>query len=109
VTDIRLLAHEYCSFNIMTVRVGTNCPRGGDSGHGGRTIIEFEDLSSTDMSVTLNGEEQSLMGNKIRLVFGGDCECDGLIECLEFAAKALKAQSKVNAGTHELEELRNCP
>lgn len=94
---IKLDEYTATSANILTCRIGTNCPQGGDSGHGGITILEFEDKSSTDMNAELsNLKSINLMGDKIRLVFGGDCECETLIECLEFAAKTLRSQLTIN-------------
>jgi hypothetical protein len=74
---------EFNSANILRVTVGTNCPQGGDTGHGGRTILVLEDGGGTDIRV--NAGERS-----VELVFGGDTECETLIDTLEFAAKTLK-------------------
>jgi hypothetical protein len=35
--------------NILRVQTGTNCPQGGDSGHGGRTILRLRDAAGTAM------------------------------------------------------------
>ncbi len=85
--------HEATSANILRVTVETSCPRGGDSGHGGRTLVELEDLASTDITVT----PLTNNGNGgVRLELGGDTECETLIECLRFAADELERQSKAN-------------
>jgi hypothetical protein len=34
---------EFFGANCLRVTVGTNCPQGGDSGHGGRTVLILED------------------------------------------------------------------
>src|SRR5260370_37087913 len=61
--------HEATSANILRVTVETSCPRGGDSGHGGRTLVELEDLASTDITVT----PLTNNGNGgVRLELGGD-------------------------------------
>ena len=99
----RLAVHTSSSANILRVTVGTNCPRGGDSGHGGYTFIEFDDLASTAMSIEFQephspAESHDLLSGKFRLVFRGDTECDTLIDCLDFAAKTLRAQRAFNIG-----------
>jgi hypothetical protein len=54
--------------------VGTNCPRGGDAGHGGRTVIILDSANgSTEMHCTQHH-------GTVELVFRGDTECETLIE-----------------------------
>ena len=50
---------EFFSANTLRVTVGTNCPQGGDSGHGGRTILIFEDLGGTDLRCPVDSEAAS--------------------------------------------------
>ena len=83
------------SMNILTVGAGTNCPKGGDSGHGGLTTIVFENDASTDMRVEVDGKYYGNV-DKIVLTFGGDTECDTLIKALGFARDALIKQRAVN-------------
>lgn len=47
------------NFNILKVDVGTNCPCGGDTGHGGRTLLRFTNEGSTDMWVRIDGGAQA--------------------------------------------------
>lgn len=78
---------------ITKLRVATNCPMGGDSGHGGSTVFEISDLGSTDLSVSLEDE----YGNyhefdfvKIaRIRLGGDCEAQNFCKLLKWAADVL--------------------
>ena len=99
----RIGSHTSASANILKVSVSTNCPRGGDAGHGGVTVVEFKDEASTSMSIEVQphhspAQSFDLMSGKLRLVFQGDTECDTLIDCLEFAAKTLRAQRSFNIG-----------
>jgi hypothetical protein len=81
--------HTATSANILAVTVETNCPRGGDSGHGGRTTLELRDEGSTDIRV-------HTIPDGVRIEFGGDSECGTLIECLRWAADALDRQVAAN-------------
>lgn len=97
---------EITDCNILEVRAGTTGYRGGDSGHGGRTIVEFKDLASTDMRLSFqtqplpDGSMETISGQRvkarnieceyIRLTFGGDAEMDTFIEALDFAVKTLR-------------------
>jgi len=83
------------NLNILKVDVGTNCPCGGDTGHGGRTLLRFTDEGSTDMRIRIDGGAQ-VEAQSVELVFGGDAECQTLIQSLEFALDALKTFSAAN-------------
>jgi hypothetical protein len=84
-------SYEIC--NMLSVEAGTNGFRGGDSGHGSRTYLSFENGYSTDMSVSINGVQFS--ADKIELMFGGDCELEMVILALEYAVKTLKNQTNL--------------
>ncbi|HPY37021.1 MAG TPA: hypothetical protein PLH38_04230 [Clostridia bacterium] len=79
---------EILSANILEVEAGTNGYQGGDSGHGGRTYLRIQDLSSTDIQVRVLGKEGGEHG--VELVMGGDAELSSLIDALDFALKALR-------------------
>jgi hypothetical protein len=82
------------SANILAVTVGTNCPRGGDTGHGGRTVLILENESGTgDVRCGIDGAEPESV-SRIEIVTGGDTECETLIDALEFAVNALKKQTQ---------------
>ena len=67
--------------------------QGGDSGHGGRTYICFEDLCSTDMDAVVSyGQDTNA---KVEIMLGDDSERDSMIYALIWAAD-------------KLEELKNC-
>jgi hypothetical protein len=76
---------------MMTVQAGTNCPQGGDSGHGGRTVFRIFDDGATDLRVRVN-EEQEQQVRSIEIILGGDCEADCFAEALEFAARTIRGQ-----------------
>lgn len=80
---------EITDCNILGVKVGTTGYKGGDTGHGGRTLLELKDLASTDMRVSVDGKEL-VDAQKVTLVFGGDSELDTFKEALLFAYKTLE-------------------
>ena len=87
---IPVVEKEIVSANILEVVVGTNCPQGGDTGHGGRTLLRIADAASTDMRLRQpDGTFRNV--DSIEIVLGGDTECETFIEALEFAATSLRA------------------
>lgn len=72
--------------SILEVEVGTTGLRDGDSGHGGRTLLRFQDVSGSNMRVQVAPD-----GRTVLMTFGGDAELDNLISGLEFALDVLKA------------------
>ncbi len=91
--QVDVYQREITSANILCVEVGTNCPRGGDSGHGGRTVLRLFDYAGTAMAASINDSAQ-LEAKKIEIVCGGDCEHQTLIEALEFALRVLRGQTQ---------------
>jgi len=101
----REVSKDVVSCNILKVSVKTNCPMGGDTGHGGLTTFILEDLAGTDIECAWDLERR-----RIAIKLGGDTECDTFIECLEFAAKELLRQQNENRQSyHEfvISELNN--
>lgn len=94
-TGVKLAGAEVMDACIIRVMAGTNCPQGGDAGHGGRTIVLIQDLSSVAMDAEIDGELHEGV-NKIRLVFSGDAECRTLIEGLKAAVAHLESQHNEN-------------
>lgn len=82
---------ELVSANIVKVKAGTTGYRGGDSGHGGRTVFKLTNLGGTDMRVSINGSGY-FGSDEVGIAFGGDCELDTFIQSLEFALQTLKEQ-----------------
>ena len=83
-----LYSEEFGFFNILGVTVATNGYQGGDSGHGGRTYIRLEDLSSTDIDARVSVGPDT--NSKVEIMLGGDSELDSVIEALRWAADKLE-------------------
>ena len=88
-TKLTIHSKEISSANILLVEAGTNCPQGGDSGHGGRTVLRLSDLGGTAMQCRVN-DGTLIDANKIEIVLSGDTECVTFTEALEFAASVLQ-------------------
>ena len=88
-----LHSSEFGTFNTLGVTVATNGYQGGDSGHGGRTYICFEDLCSTDIDAVVSYSQ--VTNAKVEIMLGGDSELNSMIDALRCAAD-------------KLEELKNC-
>lgn len=81
---------EITHANILKVEVGTNCPQGGDGGHGGRTVLRLSDGGGTDMKCRVNNGAL-LDADKIEIVLSGDSECETFTHALEFALAVLRS------------------
>ena len=97
--EIRTYRKEFQGCNCLVANVGSNCPKGRDSGHGGRTVLSFEDMGGTVLDVTVrdeHGNEQKVIqAPKVTLVFGGDSEHEIAIRALEFMLGVLKKEQAV--------------
>lgn len=101
--QVTIHGHSITNFCMMTVHAGTNCPQGGDSGHGGRTVFRLFDDGATVMEASVNGrplEEAS----RIEIVLGGDAEADCFFEALEFAIATYRNQ-RFGRGGGSIEEI----
>ena len=103
---IEIHSHEITRACILKVEVGTNCPQGGDSGHGGRTVLRLIDQAATDMEVSVDGSPLKSAGT-IEIVLGGDCEAECFIEALEFAARTLRGQLGAPYNPKAVQEEKN--
>lgn len=98
---VRIYETEINDANMLKVSVGTNGPCGGDSGHGARTYFALEDLSSTDMRISINGSEyEDMMGRSVEFIFGGDAEIRTLLVALKFAVHCLEHQLLFGEDNH---------
>lgn len=88
-------AKQFLSCNELVCRVGTNCPCGGDTGHGGRTVFELHDLAGSDMGIEIVPNEHGADG--VRIVLGGDSEVETFVQALTWAAETLRKQLQRNA------------
>jgi hypothetical protein len=84
--ELRAVAREFTDACILRAIVATTGYRGGDSGHGGRTEIVFEDVAGVDMVSSHMAED----GTRVALVFGGDAELRVAIRAFRFVADALE-------------------
>ncbi len=82
----------------LTCRVSTNCPCGGDAGHGGVTTVEF--CKPDGMAWGVGVDFRDRLGVRmfddpsvVRIVVEGDSEAANLIELLRFAANTLEAMT----------------
>lgn len=84
--------------NQLGIEAGTNAPKGGDSGAGGRTFLKLSEEGGTAWDVTVIdacGNAQVIESpSSISITLGGDSELSTLIRALEFALDALKGTSE---------------
>jgi hypothetical protein len=85
---IKLHTKTFEHFATLTASIGTNCPQGGDSGHGGRTVFRLL-CEGGDMNVRTDLSPELQHVESIEIVFGGDAECAIFAEALEFALTTL--------------------
>ena len=80
------------SANILEVTVATTGYRGGDAGHGGRSVVRINDLGGTAIKARIIPENAYGNGGNggCEIMVGGDCELITLIDGLRFAADALE-------------------
>jgi len=95
---------EFPAANVLQVEAGTNCPQGGDSGHGGRTLFRLTDQGGTDIRVKVDGNPIKIY-DSIEIVLGGDCEHFTFVEALEFALKTYKVQFAMNSKSSKTEKV----
>lgn len=101
-SNIELYKKEIASANILDVVAGTNCPQGGDSGHGGRTVFRLINQGGTDIRIKVDGKG-IMINDSVEIVLGGDCECNTFIEALEFAINVYKSKLNINANYYKSE------
>jgi len=95
---VKVFTKEMNSANILDITVGTNCPQGGDAGHGGRTVFRLSNAAATAMSLKYNDVEIGQVED-IEIILSGDTECDTFIQALEFALESLKSQVRCNGAS----------
>ena len=85
---IPAIRKSFSSACILEATVATTGLMGGDSGHGGRTVLRLVDKGGTDIKVV--PVRNGLSNGGLELHFGGDCELLNLIDALRFSADALE-------------------
>lgn len=77
------------SANVLEMTVATTGSKGGDAGHGCRTLIRFNDLAGT--AITARIIPESCHGNGgVEILLAGDCELWTVTQALRFAADTLE-------------------
>jgi hypothetical protein len=84
--------------NLFKVQADTNCPKGGDAGHGGMTTVTLTDLGGSCIDIDVDGDLYD-SPEMLTITVHGDAEMVTLADALEFAAKSLKEQAKKNSET----------
>ena len=98
---VRMFSHSVDCLNWLTVDVGTNCPQGGDWGHGGRTVLRIINEHQTNIQVGVDRGPLKPV-DQIEIVLGGDSEASTFLEGLEFAVRVLRDQlSRSEVGRDE--------
>ncbi len=96
---------EFVSANIIRAYVATTGQRGGDCGHGAKTLIELIDDASTSWLVIVhkrNGERVIIdQPDRVSILLCGDTEIDTIARALEFISKKLKNSLKREVTHHE--------
>lgn len=90
--EIETWEREFYDANVLSVEVGTNGYKGGDSGHGSRVYLRFTDEGGTDLNARVHTTPYGT--TEIEITLGGDAELSTIIKALKFALKVLKEQSR---------------
>lgn len=96
--EIQTAYQLIADINQLGVEAGTNAPKGGDSGAGGRTYLRISEQGGTVWRVTVvdeGGDSHSFDSpTEIAITLGGDSELNTMIRALEFALAALKGTTE---------------
>ena len=105
-SNVSIKSKVITNANILQVSAGTNCPQGGDAGHGGRTYFKIENQAGTSMVIKVNGNETDLStdGN-FEVILAGDTECETFLRALKFAVNVLENQLNNDEGDERLQEI----
>jgi hypothetical protein len=101
--------------SILAVRVATNCPQGGDAGHGGVSGVTLTDegnfmfgdrsgFGHVGVDPDPNepgGQRTGMGGGRLHIEALGDFEADALADALEWAGQELHRLVHENAATAE--------
>jgi len=89
----KVVGTTFESCNVLSLRTGTNVPRGGDAGHGGVTFLELKDEAATCWEVEVDGQVFKQPSKMVVRLYG-DTEGYTFADALEFASKYLKLRMK---------------
>jgi hypothetical protein len=99
---VTTFAKTFESHNLLTVAVGTNCPQGGDGGHGGRTVLRLSEDGGPFIVKTDSGEKYAQF---MEITMEGDTEGETFLDALKFAVMVLEKQRVANIAQLQLEEM----
>lgn len=99
--NLKTFAKSFHDHNLLSVEVGTNCPRGGDGGHGGRTVLCLGEEFGPFVVKTESGEESTQF---VKITMEGDAEGTTFFEALKFAVAVLEKQRAINSADLNLQE-----
>lgn len=106
--EVPIQVFEEVHCNVLELRVGTNCPQGGDTGHGGRTLFALKDLASTDWEIHVTdrqGVTTTVTDLKcFAVVLGGDAEQYTFTTLLKKAVQVLETPPKLHRTTMYFDE-----
>ncbi len=88
--EVPVNAREVGVGDMFYVTVGTTGPQGGDSGHGGRTVLKIDAGTSCDFRLRLGNDDEWVSADGISLLVGGDFEMEAFLEALRFAVRELE-------------------
>ena len=101
-TKVTTFTKSFQSHNWLSVEVGTNCPQGGDGGHGGRTVLRLAEDCGPFIVKTDSGEEYAQF---MEITMEGDTEGETFLDALKFAVMVLEKQRVANIAQLQLEEM----
>lgn len=91
--DFPIKSKEFSSCNILEAKVGSNCPCGGDGGHGGITYMGISDIAGTCWNIRIKERDDTEYSfsypKSIEIELLGDTENTTFIQALDFALKEL--------------------
>ena len=76
--------------SLLEVEVATNCPKGGDGGHGGRTVVRLGDQGGSFEFKIIPEDLERKQLYAVEIHGAGDDECLRIAEALEWAAAKLR-------------------
>jgi hypothetical protein len=99
--DVPLAVKDFVDACDLQVEVGTNGYQGGDTGHGSRTVLMFENCATCDLRASIVRRGEPLEApefltnigepvDRIEIVLGGDSELARFLDSLRFAVKSLE-------------------
>lgn len=105
--NVKVYRREFQRMNCLIAEVGSNCPRGGDAGHGGRTVLRFRDAGGTVFSARVDAASGGMRAfdevSEVELVFKGDGEHDTVVEALKFMLAVLEATAEAQSSNESVD------